>query len=85
MKRLNADYGLMSSTNSFPLLPEAHLKVFSHMATLLHSIRLYCMSLLHLGTETQVIVYIHYKSADSIYYMLENLLCLSYIKNGSNS
>lgn len=42
-KRLNADYGLMSSTNSFPLLPEAHLKVFSHMATLLHSIRLYCI------------------------------------------
>lgn len=40
MKRLNADYGLMSSTNSFTLLPEAHLKVFSHMATLLHSIRL---------------------------------------------
>lgn len=81
MKRLNADYGLMSSTNSFPLLPEAHLKVFSHMATLLHSIRLYCIW----ERKTQVIVYIHYKSADSIYYMLENLLCLSYIKNGSNS
>lgn len=34
-------------------------------------------SLWHLGMETQVTVYIHYKSADSV--------CLSYIKNGPNS